>query len=74
MYSLFWDRSRTKCDQLNNKFSQNQGGLNPPLQNSGGLRPPPPNPPPPCLAPLVKWPVNFWTFRKISRDYGTCTD
>ena len=35
-------------------FSQNQGGLTgvqPPIQNSGGVETPPPNPSP-CLAPL----------------------
>ena len=29
------------CEQLNNKFSRNQGGLNPSLQNSGGVATPP---------------------------------
>ena len=33
-------------------FSKNQGGFNPPFQNSGGVATPPT---PPTLAPLVLW-------------------
>ena len=48
----FYDKRLKKvlCKQLNNKFSQNQWGLNPPLQNLGGVATP--QPPAPCLAPV----------------------
>ena len=49
----FYDKRLKKVlfEQLKKK-SQNQGGLNPPFQNSGGGCDPP-NPPPPCLAPVL---------------------